>query len=541
MADAIVIGSGPNGLVAANVLVDAGWEVLVIEEQDVPGGAVRSDELIEPGFTSDIFSAFYPLAVASPAIEGLHLEDHGLRWRRSETVVAHPAEDGSCPILSTDLDVTAASLDAFAPGDGDAWRRLYGLWLQGQPQAMGVIADPFPPLRSALKLAAKLGPNRALRAARVSLMGMRRFADERFRSEEAGRLMAGNALHADLMPEQPPAAVYGFVLCALGQQLGYPVPEGGAGQLATALIRRLRARGGEIRCGERVSTIVVRRGRASGVALSSGERITATRAVLADVDAPQLYRELLPPESVPRRIQEDLRGFQLDSATVKVDWSLDAPIPWSAAPARDAGTVHVADSMDYLTRHTAELSMNLLPARPYLVLGQYAPVDPTRMPEGKEVAWAYTHVPQAPAGDAAGELSGSWEDAEATAFAERVEREVERLAPGFRKLIRKRNVLTPPDFAKLDRNLVNGALNGGTSQLHQQALFRPLPASLGRPETPVRRLFLCSASIHPGGGVHGICGAVAARAALLRHRAPRAVAIGAAGLAAAAAIRRGPG
>lgn len=536
MPDAVVIGSGPNGLVAANALADAGWEVIVVEEQEEPGGAVKSAELTEPGFVSDVFSSFYPLAVASAPIRDLHLEDHGLRWRRSPAAVAHPDGEGRCALISTDLDETAASLDGFAPGDGDAWRRLFELWQRVGGDVMGMLTRGFPPIRPAARMAAALGPRGTLRLARMGLLGVRRLSEETFAGAGGGLLLAGNALHADLMPEMPPAAVYGWVLASLGQEHGFPVPEGGAGNLTAALARRLRRAGGEIRCGERVEAVVLRSRRAVGVRLAGGEEVRASRAVLADVDAPQLYRRLLPADAVPARLLADLRHFQFDNATVKVDWSLERPIPWSAVEAARAGTVHIADDMDYLTRHSAELAMHLIPLRPYLVMGQYSCVDQTRMPAGREVAWAYTHVPQSTHGDAAGELSGRWDEDEVAAFADRIESQVERFAPGFRASIRSRHLLGPHDLQRADRNLENGALNGGTSQLHQQLVFRPTPG-LGRPETPIRRLYLSSSAIHPGGGVHGACGATAARAALAWDRVGRAASVavpaGAAGIGAA--------
>jgi phytoene dehydrogenase-like protein len=535
--DAVVIGAGPNGLVAANLLADAGWDVLVLEEQEAPGGAVKSAELVEPGFVSDLFSSFYPLAIASPPLRSLDLERHGVRWRRGPAAVAHPAADGSCALLATDLEETASSLEGFAAGDGEAWRDLYELWGRIGKQVMGALTGGFPPLRPGAAIAARLGPAETLRLVRMSMLGVRRLAEERFAGAGGGWILAGNALHADLMPELPPSAVYGWVLSCLGQEVGYPVPEGGAGRLTEALVARLRSRGGAVRCGQPVAGVTVRSRRARGVRLADGEEVEARRAVLADVDAPQLYRRLLPREAVPDGVRRDLGSFQFDNATVKVDWSLEHPIPWTAKEAGRAGTVHVADGMDHLTRYSSELAMHLIPSRPYLVMGQYSCVDATRMPEGKEVAWAYTHVPQMTRGDAGDELSGSWVEGEADAFADRIEEQVERMAPGFRASIRARHVFGPPQLERADRNLVNGALNGGTAQLHQQLVFRPTPG-LGRPETPVRRLYLCSSSIHPGGGVHGACGANAARAALAWHRARRGLSI-AVPLSATAAVAAG--
>ena len=518
MPDAIVIGAGHNGLVAANLLSDAGWEVLVLEAADHPGGAVRTAEVTIPGFRHDLFSAFYPLGAASSVLRDLELERHGLRWRRSPLVVAHPFPDGSCATLSTDLDATAASLDQFAPGDGDGWRELYGLWERAGSQFIDALFSPFPPVRSGAGLVAAVGPRELARFVRFGLLPVRRLAEEHFKGEGGGMLLGGNALHTDLTPEAAGSGFYGWVLCCLGQQIGFPVPEGGAGQLISALMRRLESGNGKVVCGAEVTRILVRDGRARGVRTAGGEEHTATRAVLADTGAPALYRDLIGAEHLPPRVLDDLERFQYDAGTVKVDWALDAPIPWSAPQAREAGTVHVANDMDDLTLYAGQLARKLLPEHPFLVMGQYAAADPTRQPPGAETAWAYTHVPQRIAGDAGSDgLTGSWDERETEAFVTRIEQRIERLAPGFRALIRGRHVLTPPRLEQANRNLVGGAVNGGTAQIHQQLLFRPLPA-FGRPETPIDGLYLASASAHPGGGVHGAPGANAARVALRRTR-----------------------
>jgi phytoene dehydrogenase-like protein len=516
LPDAVVIGAGQNGLVAANLLADAGWEVVVLEEADEPGGAVRSGELVEPGFTNDLFSAFYPFTVASPHFRRLELERFGLSWIASPVAVAHPAQDELCPAVSLDIDETAASLDEFAPGDGDAWRRLYELWERVRSGALGAFFTPFPPVRPVLRILRELGPDELLRFARFSVLPVRRMGEEHFRGAGGPRLLAGNALHADVTPEMPLGGVYGWVLCMLGQQHGFPVPEGGAGQITAALVRRLEAAGGRLVCGGRVEALECRGGRAVA-ARTADERFDARRALIADVGAAQLYRDLLPRDVVPGRLLRDLDDFQYDNGTVKVDWTLDGPIPWRAGRARAAGTVHVAEGMDALTVQASEMSRHLIPATPYLVLGQYASFDPTRAPAGKETAWAYTHVPQRIAGDAAGELSGNWDERETALFADRIEEQVEALAPGFRSLIRGRHVFTPPTLEAANRNLVGGALNGGTAQIQQQLVFRPVPG-LARPETPIEGLFLGSASAHPGGGVHGGPGANAAAAALAADR-----------------------
>jgi phytoene dehydrogenase-like protein len=330
-------------------------------------------------------------------------------------------------------------------------------------------------------------------------------------------------MHADLSPEAPGSGLFGWVLVGLARSVGFPVPEGGAGRLTQALVSRLEAKGGRLVCGAPVEQIEVRHGRAIGVRTQAGERMAARRAVLAAVGAPQLYTNLLEPRWVPETVLRRLERFQYDSATVKVDWALRSPIPWTAETARRAPTIHVAESLDELTRNAAAMATGAVPAEPYLVMGQYSMVDPTRQPAGAESAWAYTHVPQRITADEAGVVTGSWDAADEQAMYERVEERIERLAPGFGDLVIERHVFTPRTIEQADRNLVGGAVNGGTAQLHQQLVFRPV-AGVRRYATPVADLFLASASAHPGGGVHGACGANAAAAALsLRRRVRRAV------------------
>jgi phytoene dehydrogenase-like protein len=534
MTDAVVIGAGPNGLVAANLLADAGWSVVVLEAAPEPGGAVRSAELTEPGFVHDVFSAFYPLAEASPIIRGFGLEDYGLTWRRAPTVLAHPRPDGSCLALHTDLEQTVASLDSYLEGAGASWERLFGRWERIGGELIDALFTPFPPVMPVARLAAKLGPKDMIRFARFSTLPLRRLADEEFGDPDAALLMAGNALHSDLSPESALSGFFGWLLTCLGQDVGYPVPEGGAHKLIEALVRRLEDRGGEVHCSRRVASVEVRGGRAAGVTTADGTSIGVRRAVLADVSAPSLYLNLVAREHLPSDLFDDIKRFQFDNATVKVDWAIDGAIPWKSDEARSAGTVHIADDMDAFTVTSTQLSMGQIPSKPFLVLGQMTTTDPTRSPAGTECAWAYTHVPQKVKGDAGGDLTGSWDEAETETFVQRIEDQIEGLAPGFRDVVRRRHVMTPGTMEDMDANLAGGAINGGTAQLHQQLIFRPLPG-LARPETPIKGLYLASASAHPGGGVHGAPGANAAKAALWGWRRrkltlPVGVGLGAAGV-----------
>jgi len=515
MADAIVIGAGPNGLVAANVLADAGWAVEVFEAQAGPGGAVRSDRGVDPAFVSDVFSSFYPLAAASPAIRALELERFGLRWSHAPSVLAHPLPDGRCAVLRRGAAETAEGIaERFSAADGRAWQELSGLWQALDPHLLESLFAPFPPVKAGLALAARLRAAGGARAARFMALPVRRLAQEEFAESAAGLLLAGCALHADLLPESAGSGVFGWLMAMLGQQYGWPVPVGGSANLTRALVERLESLGGLVRCDTRVREVIVREGKALGVRTQDGHAHRATKAILADVAATSLYGGLVGWEHLPSRARDDLRRFQWDFSTFKVDWALSEPIPWNAPEAADAGTVHLGADLNELSDYALQVATGRVPAHPFALLGQMTTADPSRSPAGTESAWAYTHVPQRIVEDLGPDgITGSWDAREAEALADRLEQQVERFAPGFRRRISGRRILTPATLESLDENLVGGALNGGTTAVHQQLFFRPVPGT-GRPETPVRRLYLASASAHPGGGVHGACGANAARAAL---------------------------
>lgn len=398
--DAVVIGAGHNGLVAANVLADAGWSVTVLEAEEEAGGALRSRESVEPGFVHDHCASFFPLGAASPAFRALGLE---IPWRHGPLVLAHPAADGSCAAIGRD-------------GGVEAWRRI-------EPAVLRGLLTPFPQARSAVALALEPGAAALLRLPRDEL---------------ARRIVVGCALHTDLPPTSLPGRAFGVALAMLGRRYGFPCVAGGSGTITRLLVERALARGVELRCGVRVDRIPV-----------------ARRAVLGAVDAWTLAaivgrRASLPP----------------DPAVLKVDWTLDGPVPWLAGPAHRSPVVHLGG-----------------PGR-FAIFGQYALADPTRAPAGKEAAWAYTR--DLPSVDA-------------------LEREVERLAPGFRASIRGRAV----------ERLPPGRVNLGT--MRRLLLLR---GRLGRPETGVPGVYLASASAHPGGGVHGAPGWIAAQAALRSARSP---------------------
>ncbi len=506
--DAVVIGAGHHGLVAANLLADAGWSVLVLEANATPGGATRTAELAAPGFRSELASAFYPLTAASPTIKALGLGEYGLHFKHDQHVpLVHVLPDDRAVTLSLDPAETAASVEEFAAGDGDRWQAEFAHWMTIRDEVLGALLTPFPPVRPGLRLARRLGTAETLRFARFAVQSTRRYGQERFEGEGARVLIAGNAMHADLTLDASGSAILGWLLSMLAQDVGYPVAEGGAQSIADALVRRLEARGGELRCGVRVTGVVIRDGCAVGVRTADGDALAATRAVLADVPAPTLFLDLVGAEHLPARVRTDLTNFHWDDATVKVDWALSGRVPWSNPAVHRAGTVHLDLDLDQFGRFGLDLASGRIPERPFILAGQMTSADPSRSPAGTETMWAYTHVPR----------GLDWTPELVATVADRVQATVERHAPGFGDLVVGRAVASPAGLQSEDANLVDGAIGGGTAALFQQLVFRPIPG-LGRPDTPVDRLYLASSSAHPGGGVHGACGANAARAALARNR-----------------------
>ena len=519
--DAVVIGAGPNGLVAANHLVDAGWHVLVLEAQPDLGGAVRSANDVHPEFVHDTFSAFYPLAAASPTIRSFHLEDHGLVWRHAPAVLGHPLPDGQWALLDRDRELTASRFEDQQPGDGEAWLDLCRDWdVMGEHLIAGLLT-PFPPVRAGLAGLLNLRRAGGLQFVRTLLTPAADLGRNRFRGEAPRVVLAGNAGHADIPLDSPGSGLMALMMSMMGQTVGFPVPEGGAGELTKALARRLRSLGGEIRCSSPVERIGTSNGRARTVHTADGS-FDARRAVVATVVAPQLYDDLLAPADVPARVRRGMRQFQLDPGTVKVDWALSSPVPWQSQPAKAPGTVHIADGVADMTEALGQVAAGLVPARPFMLAGQMTTTDPTRSPAGTESLWAYTHVPQETGGDAGDEgIRGDWGHDDLERFADRMQARFEKLAPGFGSRILERRILGPAELESRDANLIGGAINGGTSQLHQELVFRPVPG-LGRAETGVPGLYLGGASAHPGGGVHGAAGMNAARAALAHSRWRRA-------------------
>ncbi len=465
--DAVVVGSGPNGLSAAVVLARAGLSVLVRERADEPGGGARTLPLTLPGFLHDHCSAIHPLAAASPLFRRLPLADHGLAWIEPPAAVAHPFDDGTAALLCRSLDETGATLGP----DAGAWRAL-----------MGPLAAEYPALLDELLGAVLHRPRRPLLLARFGLPALlpaALLARARFRGLRARALLAGLAAHANRPLEAAGTAAFALVLGAAGHAVGWPFPAGGAGRIAGALAGLLAAHGGALETGREVQHL---------------DELPSARATLLDLTPRQVLR--VAAGRLPSGYARRLAAFRYGPGAFKLDWALSGPIPWRAPECARAATVHLGGTLEEISAAEAAVARGEVPARPFVLLAQHTLFDPTRAPPGRHTAWAYAHVPRGWSGD----LTAA------------IEAQVERFAPGFRDLVLARAARGPAALEAENPNLVGGDVGGGESSL-RQLLFRPVAST--RPwATPVRGLYLCSASTPPGGGVHGMCGWHAARAAL---------------------------
>jgi len=462
--DAIIIGSGPNGLAAAIALARAGRRVLVCEAEQTIGGGARSAELTLPGFTHDVCSAAHPLAAGSPFLRSLPLDQYGLEFIYPPVSLAHPFDDGTAALLERSVAATGETLGV----DGMAYRRLMkplvADWALLAPALLGPPRLPRHPLALA-----RFGL-KALRSARG-------LAASRFAGERARGFFAGLAAHSFLPLERLATAAFGLVLGITGHAVGWPVARGGSQSIANALAAYLRSLGGEIVTGRRIASI---------------DDLPSARAILCDVTPRQLLR--LAGHRLPPNYRRRLERYRYGPAAYKVDWALNEPVPWKAEGCSRAGIVHLGGTLAEISAAESAPWKGEQADKPFVLVAQSSLFDPTRAPAGKHTLWAYCHVP-----------NGSTFD-----MTERIEKQIERFAPGFRDCVLARGVMPPAALERHNANLVGGDINGGAQDL-RQLFARP---TLRLYSTPARGLYLCSSSTPPGGGVHGMCGYFAARAVL---------------------------
>ena len=492
---AVVIGAGPNGMVAAATLARAGLKTVLLEAQERPGGALWSEEAIRPGFVHDVGAAFFPFATVSPALRQLKLEELGLRYVYAPIESAHPARDGSCVSISRDLQRSKASFGV----DGEAWAKLARWQAAMGPRLAEALLSPLVTLRTAWAL----GPANILALAWRGVLTPALFAASHFRSEAARRVIPALSLHVDLGPDDPLGAGLGLVLGLMASVAGFAVPVGGARAISEAILRRFTEAGGVLRLKARVERILVRQGRVVAVRTTSGEEMACTM-VLADVMPQALGGKLLDESAGLGWWRRRWQRYRPGWGTFKMDWALSRPVPWSHPEPRQAAVVHTGESVADLRRFTRQVRRGEIPDDPYLVIGQQSLCDATRAPAGGHTLWAYSRVPS--------QVEGGW-SAQREAFADAIERRIEELAPGFRATILGRRILSPPELEASNENLIGGDLGGGSAQWDQQLFLRPA-FPYYRYRMPIRGLYLCSAATHPGAGVHGACGANAAAEAL---------------------------
>jgi len=498
-AQALVIGAGPNGLAGAIRLAEAGFAVRVLEAQDAPGGAVRTEALTLPGYLHDTFSSVYPAAAASPVFERLPLAGHGLEWVHPEVCVAHPLPDGSAVALFRDVTRTAASLDRQHAGDGRRWGDFVDPYLKAFDGVRATMLGGFPPIGGPAKLLMRAGPVRSAAFGGLLAESATGLARRLLHGGGNRAWLYGAAAHGDTPIHTRGSALAAFYLYLLGHVVGWPSPRGGAQRLTEALVGHLEHLGGVVQTGTRVERVLAARGRATGVATAGGDDVPGT-VILADVMPGALAR--MAGDHLSGWYRRGLTRFRHGPATVKVDWALERPIPWTADDARCAGTVHVGGDEPQTTTALAGLAGGL-PEPPFLLVGQQSIADPSRAPAGRHTAWAYTHAPQGAPIDVDGAVDA-------------IEAQVERFAPGFRDAILARHALGPAELERRNENLVGGDVGGG-SYTGAQLVFRPLPAPSPY-WTPLRGLYLASAAAFPGGAVHGVPGDAAARLALRLSR-----------------------
>lgn len=497
--DVVVIGAGPNGLVAACVMAIAGMKVLVLEAHPTrPGGALATEESTLPGFHHDVGAAFFPFANKSPAFIELDLLGNGLEVRNCKFESVHPSTDGTYAALSRDLELTAQHFGS--PKDGAKWAKIARWYTRIENRLLPGMLHSFPALWPILKL----GPLHPLRLAAMFTTTGRKLGNRLFETDAAARVIPSLGLHTDVGPDDTFGSGIGLMLALTAMTGGFAVPVGGAGAITATLIKLLEAHGGSVELGSRVDTIVLEGKQAVAVKTSKGDEIRVKRAVMADTAAATLYLSLVDQGALPGFAVRKMKQFPQGWGTFKVDWALDGPVPWICDAAREASVVHTGDNLDDLSAFTNQVRAGDLPDNPYLVVGQQTLADPSRAPEGKHTLWAYSRVPNA--------MEGGW-PRHAEAFGDAIDARIEALAPGFRDLVLQRRVVTPRHLEAMDENLVGGDLGGGSNAWNRQLIFRPLFPYF-RNRTPIRRLYLCSSYTHPGAGVHGMCGYNAARSAL---------------------------
>ncbi|MEU6492994.1 NAD(P)/FAD-dependent oxidoreductase [Streptomyces sp. NPDC046984] len=522
--DAIVVGGGHNGLVAALYLARAGWSVAVLERNAAVGGAIAGGEATLPGFVHDLYSTNQNLFLGSRAYADFAsgLARHGLRFRTTDRPYANAFPDGLSLRVHSDYERTLGHLAAHSAGDADGFAGLYRQYKRFAPYLFGLYGSAVPSgaaVRQVLSLLRHRGLRGAAELTRTLLMSTRELGETWFTTREARAMAACWGMHLDFGPDVAGGAMFPLLELFADMENGMSVVEGGAQRLPQALGALLAEHGGEVRTGTEVDRVLCRNGRAVGVRCADGSTSAARHAVIADVGPAALYRRLLEPGQVPARVRRAAGRYRYGPGTMMVHLALDGPLPWAAGEELAGfGYVHVAPYVDDLARTYAESLSGLLPAEPLLVVGQTSAVDPTRAPAGRHVVWIQVRtVPSVISGDAAGTIRQTrWPDA-VEPMTDRVLAKLERYAPGSTSRIACVTAYTPQDLEAADPNLVGGDSTAGSHHASQNFLFRPMPGHSGY-RTAIPGLYLTGAATWPGAGTNATSGRLTARRVLKDSR-----------------------
>lgn len=506
-ADAIVIGSGPNGLTAATLLARAGWSVTVLEGNSVAGGAIGSEASTLDGYIHDPYSAFYGVLHMSPVFKELGL-DRRVKWAEFVAPVAAAVTPDRAGICFADAERTAQHLSTIAPEDGEAWRDVVRWWDKVGRHFFHMVTSPLGAIGPTLRVGAAVRVKGGLELAQTMLAPMDAVAAAKFASLEAQSLLSCGGTHADVSTSSAGSSPGALILAMAAQTKNMPIPVGGAVKLAEGFAEAATEAGVTIVTNARVARVIVRGGKAVGVETDDGRAFTADKAVVADTHARNLFGKLVDPGELPAEFLGRMRWFRPGSGMFKLDLALDALPNWQVEELRDTGVVHLTGSMHNMARAYGQIEADMLPDEPMLICGQHTIADPSRAPEGKHTLWVETHVPARP-------VEGNWSEV-GEKFRDRVIDRLARFAPGLHEQILAATITTPPDFESRNPNLIDGDVGGGGMGIHQQLVFRPVRGWF-RYTTPIKGLYLCSASAHPGGGVHGMGGRNCAQRVLRRR------------------------
>ena len=515
--DFAIAGGGHNGLVAGVYLARAGRKVVVLEKEDIVGGAVKTKELTLPGFKHDQFSAAHPLFVMSPVYDELkdELAKNGLKYLVFDRCFASLFPDGDSIICYSDLDKTLSSLEKHSKEDADAWNELYNQYLKIKAPILSMMFNSFSIsslIKSGIKFYRALGRKKLMEFAHQVAMSPRDFANYNFNKEKAKSWIVPWAFHPDYGPDVSAGSMFALLAAASQQESGLSAPEGGGGMLTLALSKMIKSSGGEVITGAHVTKVIIKDGKAVGIELKDGSKIEVKRGVIASIEPRQLFLRLIGEEHFGSEFLQTVKKYRYGVGSMKIDIALDSPVEWNAGEeVAKTGFMHIGPYVNDISRAYNEAICGLLPSDPFVMFANHTALDHTRAPEGKHTGWILVRgVPAEIRGDASGKISSTDWDEVKKYYTDRVMDKLSEYAPNIKDIILGMHIQSPLDLERNDLNLVGGDLVSGSHHLDQNYMFRPFPG-FSKYKTPIKNLYMTGASTYPGGGMNGASGYIVAR------------------------------